>query len=189
MANNKKFKSDIAFDSMLKSAGPELNIAEADATSTAGLLYPQSDKDSSFWVDAFKFVTDMGVDTGELDWRKLPIYLVGLGLFGRGRGAGKKVLKKVNSKKFIKEAYKVESKRAQKWSEWKNASMEKKREMIIKGRFTQEDADELEYYKTQIERLFFHEKPPALDPKAIKMYKEALKNKHGTRAIKDDDIL
>jgi len=68
-------------DSMLQSVEPV-------STSAAGHIYPQPEKETagSFLEDTFRFATSLGVDTGELDWRKLPLYLIGLGLTVGGGG-------------------------------------------------------------------------------------------------------
>jgi hypothetical protein len=63
-----------------------LQTVEPVSTSTAGYLYPQPEQKGSFLRDMLGFVTDIGVDSGELDWRKLPLYLVGLGLTVGGGG-------------------------------------------------------------------------------------------------------
>jgi len=66
-----------------------LQTVEPVSTSTAGYLYPQPEQKGSFLRDMFGFVTDIGVDSGELDWRKLPLYMIGLGLTVGGGGASK----------------------------------------------------------------------------------------------------
>ena len=71
----------------------ELQSTPPVSTSAAGHIYPQPEKEKigSFLKDVFKFATSVGVDTGEFDWGKLPIYLVGLGLTAGGGGGSRKV--------------------------------------------------------------------------------------------------
>lgn len=79
----------------------ELQSAEPVSTSAAGHIYPQPEKETagSFLEDVFKFATSLGVDTGELEWGKLPLYLIGAGLTVGSGGAGG--LKKAGLKKTI----------------------------------------------------------------------------------------
>ena len=71
----------------------ELQSTPPVSTSAAGHIYPQPEKEKigSFLKDVFKFATSVGVDTGEFDWGKLPIYFVGLGLTAGGGGGSRKV--------------------------------------------------------------------------------------------------
>jgi len=73
----------ISLNELLQSASPV-------STSAVGHIYPQPEKETagSFLEDVFRFATSLGVDTGELDWRKLPLYFVGAGLTVGSGGAG-----------------------------------------------------------------------------------------------------
>ena len=75
----------------------ELQSTPPVSTSAAGHIYPQPEKEKigSFLKDVFKFATSVGVDTGEFDWGKLPIYLVGLGLTAGGGGGSRKVSSRI----------------------------------------------------------------------------------------------
>jgi len=73
----------ISLNELLQSASPV-------STSAVGHIYPQPEKETagSFLEDVFRFATSLGVDTGEFDWRKLPLYFVGAGLTVGSGGAG-----------------------------------------------------------------------------------------------------
>ena len=75
----------------------ELQSTPPVSTSAAGHIYPQPEKEKigSFLKDVFKFATSVGVDTGEFDWGKLPIYFVGLGLTAGGGGGSRKVSSRI----------------------------------------------------------------------------------------------
>ncbi len=82
----------ISLNELLQSASPV-------STSAVGHIYPQPEKETagSFLEDVFRFATSLGVDTGEFEWGKLPLYFVGAGLTVGSGGAGglkKKALQK-----------------------------------------------------------------------------------------------
>jgi len=73
----------ISLNELLQSASPV-------STSAVGHIYPQPEKETagSFLEDVFRFATSLGVDTGEFEWGKLPLYFVGAGLTVGSGGAG-----------------------------------------------------------------------------------------------------